>query len=51
MSLAEANLYQVIQMTGAAGSGALSDTYYYLAEAYLGQGKIEDALATAKRLC
>jgi class 3 adenylate cyclase/tetratricopeptide (TPR) repeat protein len=42
---AEANLRQVIQMARAAGSDGFSDTYTYLAEAYLGQGNLADALA------
>ncbi len=46
---AEADLQQVIQMAGPAGAGGLSDTYRYLAEACLGQGKVEEALQAVKQ--
>jgi predicted ATPase/class 3 adenylate cyclase len=46
---AEDDLRQVIQMAGPAGSGVLSDTYYFLAEAFLGQGKVAEALAAARQ--
>lgn len=46
---AEADLRQVIEMAGAANSEGLSDTYQILAEACLGQGKIEEALTAARQ--
>ncbi len=46
---AEADLQEVIKMAGTGGAGGLSDTYHFLAEAYLGQGKVEEALAAAHR--
>jgi tetratricopeptide (TPR) repeat protein len=46
---AESELQRVIQMAGTAGSGGLSDTYYYLAAACLGQGKIAEALDAARQ--
>jgi tetratricopeptide (TPR) repeat protein len=46
---AEADLRQVIQAAEIAGSGGISDTYSFLAEACLGQGKTEEALAAAQR--
>ncbi len=47
-SAAEADLRQRIQMAGAGGSGWLSETYCCLAEACLGQGKLEEALTTGQ---
>jgi predicted ATPase/class 3 adenylate cyclase len=46
---AEADLRQVIQAAETAGSGGISDTYSFLAEACLGQGKTEEALVAAQR--
>jgi tetratricopeptide (TPR) repeat protein len=45
---AEADLRQVIQAAEVAGSGGISDTYSFLAEACLGQGKAMEALAAAQ---
>jgi class 3 adenylate cyclase/tetratricopeptide (TPR) repeat protein len=46
---AEADLRQVIQMAGSAGSGILSDTYSILTKACLGQDKVVEALAAARQ--
>jgi class 3 adenylate cyclase/tetratricopeptide (TPR) repeat protein len=46
---AEADLSQVIDLAGSANSEGLSDTYQILAEACLGQGKIEEALTAARQ--
>ena len=47
---AEIDLRQVIHKAETTGSsGWLSDTYSYLAEACLGQGKIDEALTAARR--
>jgi tetratricopeptide (TPR) repeat protein len=46
---AEADLLQVIDVAERIGWGDLSATYDFLARAYLGQGKVSEALATAKR--
>jgi tetratricopeptide (TPR) repeat protein len=46
---AEDNLRQAIQMAGAAGLGGLPDTFAFLAEACLGQGKGMEALDGARR--
>jgi tetratricopeptide (TPR) repeat protein len=46
---AEADMRQVIQMAGAAGSWILGETYRTLAEAALGQDKIEAARAAAQQ--
>jgi tetratricopeptide (TPR) repeat protein len=46
---AEADLRQVIQMSGDAGLSVLSESYRFLAEACLRQGKIDDALRCAQR--
>jgi class 3 adenylate cyclase/tetratricopeptide (TPR) repeat protein len=46
---AEADLRRVIEMAGTPHSQGLSDTYYYLAKAYLGQGKVAEALVAAGR--
>lgn len=46
---AEADLHRVIQMAGAAGYFGLSENYRFLAEAFLGQGKVAEALGAAKR--
>lgn len=47
---AEYNLRQIIRWAEIAGQGGwLSDTYRFLAEACLGQGKVEDALAATRR--
>jgi class 3 adenylate cyclase/predicted ATPase len=46
---AERDLLEVVQMAGATGGDMLADTYRLLAEAYLGQNKLPDALATAIR--
>jgi class 3 adenylate cyclase/predicted ATPase len=45
---AEDDLVQVIHMTGSEGLDVLSSTYSYLAQAYLGQSKSEEALAAAQ---
>jgi tetratricopeptide (TPR) repeat protein len=45
---AEVDLRQVIHMAGTTGASGLSDTYRCLAEACLGQGKVEEALAAAR---
>ena len=42
------DLRQVIHMAGTTGASGLSDTYRCLAEACLGQGKVEEALAAAR---
>ena len=47
-SAAEADLRQVIKIAGAARFYALSETYYFLAEALLGQGKRAEALEAAQ---
>jgi tetratricopeptide (TPR) repeat protein len=44
---AEAHLRQVISMAGAVGYFALPETYCFLAEACLGQGRAEEALQAA----
>ncbi|HEX8175794.1 MAG TPA: protein kinase [Pyrinomonadaceae bacterium] len=41
---AEADLHLVIKMASAAGHHVISESYRFLAEAYLGQGKIREAL-------
>ncbi|HEX8748381.1 MAG TPA: tetratricopeptide repeat protein, partial [Pyrinomonadaceae bacterium] len=41
---AETDLHLVIKMASAAGHHVLSESYRFLAEAYLGQGKISEAL-------
>jgi class 3 adenylate cyclase/predicted ATPase len=46
---AESDLREAIQLAGAAGSYVLSQTYGYLAEAYVGQHKIEEALVAAQQ--
>ena len=46
---AEAGLRQVIEMVGAASWWLLSETYRFLAEACLGQGKTAEALDAARR--
>ncbi len=46
---AESDLREVIQMAATAGSGVLSETYRYLAEACLGQGNVSEALAAARQ--
>lgn len=46
---AEADLRQVIEMAGPSGAGGLSDTFRFLAEACLGQGKVEEALVAAQQ--
>jgi class 3 adenylate cyclase/tetratricopeptide (TPR) repeat protein len=46
---AEANLRQVIRMAGTEGWIGFSETYRFLAIAYLGRGRTEDALAAAQR--
>ncbi|OGO45227.1 MAG: hypothetical protein A2W37_03725 [Chloroflexi bacterium RBG_16_63_12] len=46
---AEAYLRQVIRMAGDTGASVLSDSYSYLAETCLGQGKVEEALSAARR--
>jgi class 3 adenylate cyclase/tetratricopeptide (TPR) repeat protein len=46
---AEADLREAIEMAEAAGLGGVSDTYSFLAEACLGQEKVEEALAAARR--
>jgi len=48
-SAAEADLRQVIHMAGSTGSDVLSNTHYFLAEACVGQGKVEEALAAARQ--
>ena len=45
---AEADLRQVITLTGTPKSGALSETNTFLAEACLGQGKLTEALEAAQ---
>lgn len=44
---AEADLHRVIQMAAAAGHHVISESYRFLAEAYLGQNKIPEALEAA----
>jgi tetratricopeptide (TPR) repeat protein len=46
---AEADLRQVIDMSQPAGWLALSETYCFLAEACLGQGRVGEALAAARK--
>jgi len=46
---AEANLREAIGMAGTSGWGWLSETYRFLADACLGQGKLTDALEAAQR--
>lgn len=46
---AEADLRQVIHTVGTAGWSGLSETYRFLAEALLGQGRIDEALAAARQ--
>ncbi len=46
---AEADLRQVISMTGPSGYQVLTETYSFLASACLGQGKVEEALEAAQR--
>ncbi len=46
---AEADLRQVIDMAGSGGLEVLASTYNFLAEACLGQGLAEEALAAAQR--
>jgi tetratricopeptide (TPR) repeat protein len=45
---AEGHLQQAVAMTGSTGHFALSMIYCYLAESFWGQGKIEEALETAR---
>jgi serine/threonine protein kinase/tetratricopeptide (TPR) repeat protein len=45
---AEGNLQQAVTMTGSAGHFALSMIYCYLAESFWGQGKMDEALETAR---
>jgi len=45
---AEADLRQVIALTGAPNLGVLSETYIFLAEACLSQGKLAEALEAAQ---
>jgi serine/threonine protein kinase/tetratricopeptide (TPR) repeat protein len=45
---AEGNLQQAVAMTGSAGHFALSMIYCYLAESFRGQGKMAEALETAR---
>jgi hypothetical protein len=47
-SAAETDLRHVIEMAGATRFYALSETYYFLAEALLGQGKTVEALEAAQ---
>jgi serine/threonine protein kinase/tetratricopeptide (TPR) repeat protein len=46
---AEADLRQTIEMGEAAGYVGLSENYRFLAEALLGQGRLEEAMAAARR--
>jgi len=46
---AETELREVITLVGDSGFGDLSETYRFLAEALLGQGRVEEALAAAQR--
>jgi class 3 adenylate cyclase/tetratricopeptide (TPR) repeat protein len=46
---AEAHLQQVVANAGDAGYYALSETYRFLAEAYLGQGRVAEAHRAAER--
>jgi tetratricopeptide (TPR) repeat protein len=46
---AEIDLRQVIHKAEATGSGRVSDTYAFLAEACLGQGKADEAVVAARR--
>jgi tetratricopeptide (TPR) repeat protein len=46
---AETDLREVIRMAGTSGSGVLPNTYYFLAEACLGQGQAEAALDAARQ--
>jgi class 3 adenylate cyclase/tetratricopeptide (TPR) repeat protein len=46
---AEADLRQVISMTGPSGYQVLTETYIFLAAACLGQGKVDEALEAAQR--
>jgi len=46
---AEADLREAIRMAGASGWGWLSETYRFLAEACLGQGKVAEALEAAQQ--
>ena len=46
---AEADLRQSLAMVGTAGNRGLSETYRFLAEACLGQGKVTEALEAAQR--
>ena len=46
---AEDDLRQVIEMAQAVGWGGLAETYRFLAEACLGQGKVDEALDAARR--
>jgi tetratricopeptide (TPR) repeat protein len=46
---AETDLRLAIQMAGQAGSWVLANAHVFLAEACLGQGKAEEALAAARR--
>jgi predicted ATPase/class 3 adenylate cyclase len=46
---AEADLRKVIRVAESTGSGGIADTYAFLAEACLGQNKVDEALAAAKR--
>jgi tetratricopeptide (TPR) repeat protein len=46
---AEIDLRQAIHMAGTTGSGGISDTYHYLAEACLGQMKVAEALEAAQQ--
>ncbi|MBN1954491.1 MAG: tetratricopeptide repeat protein [Anaerolineae bacterium] len=48
-SEAEADLRAVIEMTASTGWGVLSETYRFLAEALLGQGRLEQALDAARQ--
>jgi serine/threonine protein kinase/tetratricopeptide (TPR) repeat protein len=45
----EADLRQTIEMGAAAGYVGLSENYRFLAEALLGQGRLEEAMASARR--
>ncbi len=47
--LAERDLQRVLELTESSDWLGLSLTYYFLAEAFLGQGIVEDALAAAKK--
>jgi serine/threonine protein kinase/tetratricopeptide (TPR) repeat protein len=46
---AEADLRQTIEMGAAAGYVGLSENYRFLAEALVGQGKLEEAMEAARR--